>query len=83
MAKITAMKRIAVYSDIVDGKKKTKGRELWQIEIDGLGNIETEVIIPALTHHTADKKARAVKVEALVRAAVKDRIAKLAHDHAG
>lgn len=83
VAPITAMKRVSVFPDIKEGRKRPKGRERWDVEVDGLGNLEVDVEVPAKTHGMKDTDKRTKAVEAIVAEMVADQIAQMQADHAG
>ena len=64
-AKVTGMKMIGRLSP--DGKK---GRENWEVEVDGFGSYEVSVVIPAKTNNMKDAEKREARVKALVMKAV-------------
>lgn len=82
-ATIIAMKQTGIYSDVPDGKRKPKGRERWQVETDGLGTFEVDILIPGVTHNLKDKAIRAQRVRELVRDAALIKAQQALSDHAG
>lgn len=65
---IVTMKRVEVLPDAPGKTKrsKTHGRERWEVEFDGLGNVEVNVEIPASIHHLKDQAKRTRLVRARV-----------------
>jgi hypothetical protein len=66
--RITAMKRLRPAEPIVDGKRKPRPRELWQVEADGLSSIEVMVDVPLPTARLKDAKVRDARIRELVTA---------------
>lgn len=64
--KIVSLKWLRPLSPVVEGKKKPKPRELWQVEAEGLSAIEVPVIIPPVTARISDARVRAARVRELV-----------------
>lgn len=79
--KITAMKRLRPLPPLVEGKKKPKPREQWQVEADGLGSIEVTVVIPPVTDNIKDAKVRDARIRALVVETANPYLEKLLNDH--
>lgn len=71
MAKIMSMR--------LDGKTSTGER--WQVETDGLGNVEVEVPISKRLDGMKNPEKRDEKVRALVLKAAEPRIAELVANH--
>jgi len=79
--KITSKKFVSRLPDLIEGKKKPKGREIWAIEADGLGGFEVEVEVPAKTHAMKDKAKREAKVADLAKKAAAPQLEQAFSDH--
>jgi len=76
-------KKVSVLPVGDSDSKKSKGREIWDVETEGLGNFEVTVDIPAGTNNLKNTEKRFDKVRALVFKEVLPQIEAADKAHAG
>lgn len=82
--KAREIKRTDVLEPYVpEGKKAEVGREIWQVEFDGLGAVEVKLDIPPSVNRIKDADKRTEKVKALALKAALEQGDGMLKDHVG
>ena len=65
-APVMNIKCVGIHEPETSGPGAGKGKETWTVEVDGQGDFEVTILIPAATNRIKDAKKRLEKVQELV-----------------